>query len=112
MSRDDFQRTVDFILDQQAQFATNIQMLRETQTQLVISQGKSEARLDRIEEIVLKTVGVVERLADAQDRTEVALAALAEAQERTQDSLRELTESQARTDARLSRLAGGQERAD
>lgn len=34
MSREDIQRTIAFILDQQAQFATNIQLLRETQTQL------------------------------------------------------------------------------
>ena len=116
MSEEDRQRTIDFILDQQAQFATNIQLLRETQTQLTINQGQSEARLDRIEEIVLRTVGVVERLADAQDRTDGALAALAEAQARADGRTREL---QARTDASMRelaesqlRLAGGQEHTD
>lgn len=97
MSGEDRQRTMDFILDQQAQFATNIQLLRETQTQLLISQAKSEARLDRIEEIVLRTVGVVERLANSLERTEGAVAALAEAHAR-------LAGGQEHTDERLSSL--------
>jgi chromosome segregation ATPase len=102
MSREDMQRTIDFILDQQAQFATNIQVLRETQIQLTISQAKAEVRMDRIEEVVLKTVGVVESLADGLDRTDGLVGALVEAQSQTDASLRELAAAQARTEAAIS----------
>src|SRR3989442_15849248 len=109
MSREDMQRTIDFILNQQAQFATNIQLLRETQTQLVISQGKAEARMDRIEEVVLRSVVVIERLADAMDRTdgsvaEIAgsVAAIADAQAQTEASIRKLADAQARTEVSMA----------
>jgi chromosome segregation ATPase len=110
MSSEDMQRTIDFILDQQAQFATNIQVLRETQIQLTISQAKAEVRMDRIEEVVLKTVGVVESLADGLDRTDGLVGALVEAQAQTQASLRELAAAQAQTEASLRELATAVER--
>jgi uncharacterized phage infection (PIP) family protein YhgE len=119
MSSEDRQRTIDFILEQQAQFATNIQLLRETQTQLTISQAKADVRMDRIEEVVIRTVDVVERLADGLNRTEGLVAAVTEAQAQTDASLRELAASQAQTEATLrglaeagARLAGGQEHTD
>jgi len=93
---------MDFILNQQAQFAANIQLLRETQAQLTISQATSEVRLDKIEEAILKLVDVVERLASGLDRTESLLAGLSDAQAQTEASLQKLSKAQSRTERELS----------
>ena len=93
MSNEQFERQMEFILQQQAQFAVDIQELKETQ--------RAEAALWRekhqsLNEAVTAVVGIVGRLAEAQARTE--------------EQLSELTNRQAETDDRLNALIGVVER--
>ena len=68
------QKTMQFIIEQQAQFATDIQMLRESQAtfqkQVIEAQAAFEVRLGRLAEATLTAFG---RLTEAQTRTEERL---------------------------------------
>jgi hypothetical protein len=93
MTNDKFERRMQFIVEQQAQFTVDIQQLKEAQ--------KSEASLWRekhqsLTDAVTAVVGIVGRLAKAQDRTD--------------QQLSELTNKQAETDDRLNALIGVVER--
>lgn len=71
--------------------------LTEIVERLAEAQQRSEARLERLE-------ATVEALAEAQQRTEARLEQLAEAQQRTEARLEQLAEAQQRTEIRLERL--------
>ena len=93
MSNDQFERHMHFIVEQQAQFTVDIQQLKEAQ--------KFEASLWRekhqsLTDAVTAVVGIVGRLAKAQDRTD--------------EQLSELTSKHAETDDRLNTLIGVVER--
>ena len=93
MNDEQFQRRMDFIVEQQAQFAVDIQQLKETQ--------EAEAKLWRekygdLTDALTTVVGMVGKLA--------------EAQERTVEQLSELTSKQAETDDRLNALINVVER--
>lgn len=93
MTNEQFERHMQFIVEQQAQFAVDIQQLKEAQ--------KSEASLWRekhqsLTDAVTAVVGIVGRLAKAQDRTD--------------EQLSKLTNKQAETDDRLNALIGVVER--
>ena len=93
MNNEQLERQMEFIIEQQAQFAVDIQQLKETQ--------KAEAALWRekhqsLNEAVTAVVGIVGRLAKAQDRTD--------------DQISELTNKQAETDDRLNVLVDVVER--
>lgn len=70
------------------------------------------AAVDRLAEAQDRTDTHVAKLAEAQDRTEARVASLAEAQDRTEASVASLVDAQARTDARLESLAKAQDRTD
>src|SRR5579875_603211 len=65
---------------------------------LAEAQARTDARLERLE-------AAVERLAEAQARTDANVAALAEAQVRTDANVAALAEAQVRTDANVAALA-------
>lgn len=93
MPTDKFEHRMQFIVEQQAQFTVDIQQLKEAQ--------KSEASLWRekhqsLTDAVTAVVGIVGKLAKAQDRTDQQLSAL--------------TNKQAETDDRLNALIGVVER--
>ena len=93
MNEEQFERRMEFIVEQQAQFAVDIQQLKETQ--------KAEAELWRekhqaLNDAVTTIVGMVGKLASAQERTD--------------EQLSELTNKQAETDDRLNVLIGVVER--
>lgn len=93
MDNEQLDRRIEFIIEQQAQFAIDIQSLKDTQ--------KAEAELWRekhqsLNDAVTAIVGIVGRLAQAQDRTD--------------EQLSELTNKQAETDDRLNVLIGVVER--
>jgi len=48
MSNEDFERKMAFIVEQQAQFASGIQQLREVQTQLQATQVQTEQVVARL----------------------------------------------------------------
>jgi chromosome segregation ATPase len=90
MSNDELQRKMDFIVNQQAQFSSDIQQLKELHAQ-------AEQRMTKIEDVVLRlgnaTVALTERVAD-----------LATAQTHLDTKMAELADSQAHTDQRLNAL--------
>ena len=94
------QRNVDFILQQQAQFAADMQQLRETQ-------ARSEIRWERTEGSVRSLLA----LAQIHEREiTTGAAALAEAQTRTDRQMRETDERFRETDERLNALVNTVER--
>jgi len=93
MNNEQFERRMEFIVEQQAQFAVDIQQLKETQ--------EAEAKLWR------EKYG---DLTDALTTVVDMVGKLAEAQERTDEQLSELTAKQAETDDRLNALINVVER--
>ena len=93
MNDEQFERRMEFIVEQQAQFAVDIQQLKETQ--------EAEAKLWR------EKYG---DLTDALTTVVGMVAKLAESQERTDEQLSELTSKQAETDDRLNALINVVER--
>jgi ABC-type transporter Mla subunit MlaD len=103
MTNEEMQKTMEFILEQQATFTVNLDQLGEKVNQLAEAQGRMEATIERIVEVQQRTIDVVAAIADAQQRTEARVAELAEAQARTDERL-------AQTDERLNVLIGVVER--
>ena len=79
------QQNMEFIIAQQAQFASDIQKIVEVQLQF-------DARMTRIEGAVITIVDLVGKLAESQDKMFANLAELAEAQKRTDAALAETNE--------------------
>jgi predicted nuclease with TOPRIM domain len=98
---DKIQRQIEFIIEQQAQFATDIQQLRE-------SQAANENLLGRL--AVVTTSGFNELnekfsvLVDAQIRTEDKVSTLSDNVSTLTEKMTELAEAQVHTDQRLSAL--------
>ena len=80
MTDEEMRRRMEFIIEQQAQFAVNIEQLRE-------AQRDSEARLGRLGGAVVAVVDIVGRLTQGLERTDRNVALLAEAQLRTDERL-------------------------
>ncbi|CAN5236385.1 hypothetical protein BH18ACI2_BH18ACI2_25540 [soil metagenome] len=81
MSEEEMQRKMEFIIDQQAQFVTDIQQLQGAQGKLT--------------DAVIGVVGMIGKLTEAQAQTNALVAALAQ-------QTSEIAEAQKRTDARLA----------
>jgi predicted fused transcriptional regulator/phosphomethylpyrimidine kinase len=96
MTEEEMQKKMEFILEQQAQFAVNIDVLRENVSLLAESQRRTDA--------------TVANMARMQTHMNEVVAAVAEAQQRTEEKVAELLESQARTDDRLNTLINVVER--
>ena len=96
MTNDEIQKRMEFISEQQAQFATDIQLLRE-------AQAADSKRITSLTEALTTVVGVVGKLSAAQERTDAKVAELA-------DKVITLTDAQASTDERLNMLVGMVER--
>ncbi len=84
MNNEQFQRRMEFIVEQQAQFAADIQRLTETQ--------EAEAKLWRekhndLTDAMTTVVGIVGKLAVAQQRTDEHLSDLTTKQAETDDRL-------------------------
>ena len=85
MTNEEIGQRIEFIIEQQAQFASDIQLLRELQaadTKLLKEQYRN------LSDAVVAVVGMVGRLAEAQARTD--------------QKVSELTDAQAGTDQRLN----------
>lgn len=94
MTEDERQRQMDFILNQQAQFAADIQKLQEAQSKMLESQAETVQLVNRLAAVTLEGF---EQTNDAHKRTEEALTRLVEAQAK-------LAEAQIHTDQRLDAL--------
>lgn len=80
MSNEEMDKKMEFIIEQQAQFAADIQVAREIQAQ--------DAKLLRnLSDAVMMVVGLVGTLTEAQGRTDDRINLLAQAQTRTEERL-------------------------
>ncbi len=71
MSEQEMQRKMEFIVEQQALFVTDLQTLRE-------EQAKAESRISRLEGATVTAVNMIGELAKIQKNTEAKLSELAE----------------------------------
>jgi hypothetical protein len=89
MNEEELSRKMEFIVDQQAQFAADIQVMREVHdadTKLLKEQYRN------FSDAVVALVGSVDRIARAQERTDEKMAQLAVAQMRTDEKVAEVAE--------------------
>ena len=71
MSEQEMQRKMGFIVEQQAQFVTNLQLLREEQT-------KAESRVSRLEGAIATVVNMIGELGKVQKTSEAKISEMAE----------------------------------
>ena len=90
MSEEELNQKMEFIVEQQAKFAAEMEIMREVQ-------AANERQMNALSRALIALVASVGDLAEAQRRTDERLNSLAE-------SVKVLTEAQARTDERLSNL--------
>ncbi|MEQ1912704.1 MAG: hypothetical protein ABMA15_28070 [Vicinamibacterales bacterium] len=88
MSPEERERMMQFLLNQQAQFAAD--------------HAKSQERLGHVEGALVAVTGVLGRLAENAVRHDAELAALKAAQDRTDEQLRRGDERQQRTEEHLN----------
>ncbi len=81
MSNEEMNRKMEFIVEQQAQFAADMEKMREVQ-------AEDHKHLRNLTDAVITVVGVVGNLTQAQTRTD--------------ENIKLLTDAQARTDERLN----------
>ena len=89
MTNEEIGQRIEFIIEQQAQFTSDILILREIQaadTKLLKEQYRN------LSDAVLTTVGMVGRLTEAQERTDLRVAQLADGLARTDANVAELAE--------------------
>lgn len=98
---DDIQAKMDFIVNQQAQFAANIQIHEKRLTRLEGAVAKLESTVAGLAQVLNNTIEHFDarmvRLEESHRETE-------EAQKRTEEAFARLAESQAHTDRRLDAL--------
>ena len=97
MTREEIQRTMEFILGQQAQFAANIQLLQEERI-------RDSPRLTRLEESFQLLVRVAESTDTRLDRLESNTSAVEANMAGLEASMAALVAAQTHTDERLSAL--------
>ena len=103
MTNEEMQKLMQFILEQQAQFAVNIQKLEEAQARSEAAHAKSEERIGRLEGAIVGVVDLLGTLTRAQERTDAKVNELTE-------KVTQLTEAQKQTDERLNALINMVER--
>jgi len=89
MTNEEIGQRIEFIIEQQAQFASDILVLRELQaadTKMLKEQYRN------LSDAVVAVVGMVGRLAEAQERTDKRVAELAEGLARTDANVADLAE--------------------
>jgi ABC-type transporter Mla subunit MlaD len=93
MSNEEMNKKMEFIVEQQAKFAADIEIMREVQA----------AQYNKLSDALVGVVDIVGSLARAQVRTEESINSVA-------DSVEKLTQAQMRTDERLNNLINVVER--
>jgi hypothetical protein len=108
MNNEEFDRKMAFIVEQQAQFASDIQQIQESQVQLQASQAQTNQVVAQTAAVVGQMGEVVTRLANVTHAgfTEVnaKINALVDAQIRTEENLARTDKNVASTDENLKKL--------
>ena len=80
MTPEEMERAIHFIINQQAQFVTDIQQVREVQAQFATDlqamravQAEFQTQLGKVTDATLTLIGLVGRVTEAQVRTEQRL---------------------------------------
>ena len=90
MTNEEMQKTMQFILEQQAQFAANFQKIEEGFKRTEESHAEAEKRISRLEGAVIGLFNMIERLTKAQEKTDEKVNALVESQAHTDERLNAL----------------------
>jgi len=107
MSNEEMNKKMEFIVEHQAKFAAEIEIMREVQA--AESKLRNE-QYDKLSNALIGVVDIVGSLTRAQMRTDERINSLADAQTRTDKSIKLLSEAQARTEERLKILINVVER--
>jgi chromosome segregation ATPase len=99
MSEEEMQKKMEFIIEQQAQFAADIQLLRETQ-------AADSKRITGLMDALTTVVGIIGKLSASQERTDARVAEVAASVNSLAGAQANLAEAQANTDERLNTLIG------
>ncbi len=94
----DVEKTIEFILEQQAQAAV-------FQTEAAVFQAKTEKRFDAISKLLQNGM---QMLVDYQRETNTKINSLVDAQLRNEEGIRQLREAQQKTDDRFGRWLDAQ----
>ena len=97
MTDEERQRTIDFILQQQASFASGMEQLRESHTQ-------AEKRISSLEIGFVNITNTLTNITKVEQALAERITQLAEAQARVSEDIAELREAQAHTDQRVNAL--------
>jgi uncharacterized protein (DUF885 family) len=89
MTNEEIGQRIEFIIEQQAQFASDIQVLRELQA---ADTKMLKEQYQNLSAAVVTVVGLVGKIAEAQERTDKRVAELAEGLARTDAQVSELAE--------------------
>jgi hypothetical protein len=84
MSNEEMNKRMEFIVEQQAQFAADIQVMREVQAQDANVLKEQDRKLS---DAVVAVVGMIGNLVRSQTRTDESIKLLIEAQARTEQRL-------------------------
>lgn len=84
MGNEEMNKKMEFIVEQQAQFAADIQVMREVQAQDVKLLKEQDRRLS---DAVLAVVGMIGNLTQSQTKTDETIKLLTKAQKRTEERL-------------------------
>ena len=95
MSEEEMQKKMEFIIEQQAQFAVNIDVLRESVSHLSEAQQRTEAHLAEV-------ATAQAQMARSQTHMNEVVAVMAEAQERMAEAQERMAETQERTDRKMA----------
>ena len=99
MSNEEMNKKMEFIVEQQAQFALDMKVMREVQAQ---HGNLLKEQYLKLSDAVITAVGLVGKIAQAQLRSDDRINVLAQAQTRNDESFSLLAQAQTRTEERLN----------
>jgi len=109
MSNEEMNMKMEFVIEQQAQFAADINLMREVQAQ---DGNLLKEQYWKLSDAVITVVGLVGKITQAQLRADDRINVLMQAQARTDDRINVLAQTQTRTDESLNLLAQAQTRTE
>ncbi len=95
MTQEEMERAVNFIVEQQAQFAAGVRQLKEVQSEFQRQLGEHQKQLGQLTQATLGLTTLVSQVATAQIRTDQKVGQLSE-------TVAQLSQKMAETDERLN----------